>query len=465
MFLCLIGLAIRGIHDRKKFFELRQATIKLQQTMRGYLSRTFATRKKKLVIRAQAIVRMHQARQKYLAKAKAATILQTVSKAYVARKVNKPQIIQKMKQIGEDRKRLSSDERAKLDAELKAQAVKLADNERQRLERERLEREEREREEKLKNDKALEDLLNEIGSEAQEKAEPKKSEEPKRFTSADDFEATMAELQNFINGEVFTPTDKSKSVGMELEKGISLHDDLLPSGSVMGSSSASDLPSALSNIATSKDAVEVDSAGKAQVFNVYLNYNNYKLQDYAMNHFNQHEKSGTFGIGKAKKVNWAEMLQHTKKQIPNSMTQFKEDHLIKEALENFSSIMKYMGDLSGGKNKSKELIQDIIGRGLQFPELRDEVYIQLCKQTTKNPKVELCVRGWELMALCCGAFLPTKGFLRYLCAFIQSNISGEGDIGRFASFCLKRLTKTLSVGTRRFPPSSTEIEAYKVNFF
>jgi hypothetical protein len=422
--------------------------------MRGFISRTFAIRKKKLVIRAQSVVRMHIARHRFLAKSKAATILQTHSRAYVARKINMPQIVLKMKQIGEDRKRLTSDERAKIDADLKAQAAKLADTERQRQDREKQQREEREREEKLKNDKALEDLLNEIGSEIVPEtsgAEAKKAEEPKRPANADDFEATMTELQNFINGEVFSQPDKSRAV-MDVEKGISLNGDQI--------ATTADIPAAMSGMsAATRENAEMDSSGKMQPFNVYLNYNNYKLQDYAMNHFNQHEKSAIFG--KAKKVNWTDMLQHTKKQIPNSMTQFKEDTLIKEAVDNFGSIMKYMGDLSGGKNKSKELIQDIIGRGLQFPELRDEIFVQLCKQTTKNPKVEIAVRGWELMALSCGAFLPTKGFLRYLCAYIQSNISGEGDIGRFASFCLKRLTKTLTVGTRRFPPSTTEIEAYK----
>src|SRR5690606_37879760 len=52
---------------------------------------------------------------------------------------------------------------------------------------------------------------------------------------------------------------------------------------------------------------------KPAPFNVYLNYNNYKLQDYAMNHFNQHSKSGTLSLlGKQKKVSWDQMLQHTK---------------------------------------------------------------------------------------------------------------------------------------------------------
>lgn len=31
--------------------------------------------------------------------------------------------------------------------------------------------------------------------------------------------------------------------------------------------------------------------------------------------------------------------------------------------------------------------------------LRDELYVQLCKQTTANPILNSCEAGWELMAI------------------------------------------------------------------
>jgi hypothetical protein len=36
-----------------------------------------------------------------------------------------------------------------------------------------------------------------------------------------------------------------------------------------------------------------------------------------------------------------------------------------------------------------------------------------------------------------------------------------GDEGRFATYCLKRLTRTLQKGERRLPPSEVELEAVK----
>lgn len=36
-----------------------------------------------------------------------------------------------------------------------------------------------------------------------------------------------------------------------------------------------------------------------------------------------------------------------------------------------------------------------------------------------------------------------------------------GDEGRFATYCLKRLTRTLQKGERRLPPSEVELEAVR----
>lgn len=42
--------------------------------------------------------------------------------------------------------------------------------------------------------------------------------------------------------------------------------------------------------------------------------------------------------------------------------------------------------------------------------LRDELYVQLCRQTTENPKRESMIRGWELMAICLSFLPPSPTF-------------------------------------------------------
>lgn len=41
--------------------------------------------------------------------------------------------------------------------------------------------------------------------------------------------------------------------------------------------------------------------------------------------------------------------------------------------------------------------QEISDTGYGSPGLRDEVYIQLCKQVSDNPRRESLRRGWELL--------------------------------------------------------------------
>lgn len=195
-----------------------------------------------------------------------------------------------MKRILEDEAKLSPEEREARRKERERQARELAEAEKLRQERELKEQEEYERQRALEEDSTLEDLLGEIGAELEGKSleKPTSSDTSSSDSiSADDFEATMAELQSFINGEVSTSGIMAQPT---LEKGIDF-------------SSVSYIP---------KQTSPPKEEEKVPPFNVYLNYNSFKLEDYAVNHFNQ-QSSGkmTLRFGK-KKSNWNEMLSHTK---------------------------------------------------------------------------------------------------------------------------------------------------------
>ncbi|XP_069069852.1 unconventional myosin-VIIb [Pleurodeles waltl] len=103
-----------------------------------------------------------------------------------------------------------------------------------------------------------------------------------------------------------------------------------------------------------------------------------------------------------------------------------------------------------------EKVHFIIGNVLLRPEIRDEVYCQICKQLSQNPRSSSHGRGWILMSLCLGCFPPTDKFLKYLLNFIRGAPAG------YASYCADRLKRTLTNGARAEPPAWIELQASKM---
>lgn len=48
------------------------------------------------------------------------------------------------------------------------------------------------------------------------------------------------------------------------------------------------------------------------------------------------------------------------------------------------------------------------------PELRDEIYVQILKQLSKNPQPDSSRRGWQILGACLASFPPGEGFENFL---------------------------------------------------
>ncbi|XP_032646881.1 rho GTPase-activating protein 39 isoform X1 [Chelonoidis abingdonii] len=145
------------------------------------------------------------------------------------------------------------------------------------------------------------------------------------------------------------------------------------------------------------------------------------IENWASKHFNKHTQ-GLF----RRKVSIANMLAWSSESIKKPMIMTTDRNVKKEACEIFKLIQMYMGDRRA-KADQLNVALEIATKGWSMQGLRDELYIQLCRQTTENFRYESLAQGWELMAICLAFFPPTPKFHSYLEGYIYRHMDPVND--------------------------------------
>ncbi|KAK7479802.1 hypothetical protein BaRGS_00028982, partial [Batillaria attramentaria] len=190
------------------------------------------------------------------------------------------------------------------------------------------------------------------------------------------------------------------------------------------------------------------------------------IESYAHQHLNRHKK-GLFG----KKVSLNNMLTWSKDPIQKPMIRTNDKSIKKEACDIFKLIQLYMGDRRG-KQAPMSVALEVITKGWSMINLRDEIYMQLTRQTTENKREESLQRGWELFAMCLHFFPPTPRFFSYLEGYISKHMDHTLDmpnvpVSHFATHCSQRLERIMQTGAKKGvrKPALEEVEQAMKSIF
>lgn len=238
-------------------------------------------------------------------------------------------------------------------------------------------------------------------------------------------------------------------------------------------------PQSANHHASSLVAAKGQSKSFIQRFQDQLHTNSDKIAEMALikecdiEKFAQENLNFSKGIFR-KKSSVRDMLSWTGEAITKPMLSLARDKAGKKmAIEQFKLVQIYMGDRKARIGMSLNSVAlDIIQQSVANSWVRDELYVQLCRQTTENPKRESLIRGWELMAICLSFIPPSPTFQPALLGYMNRHRDtsfGKSfqDIGKwpihvqvshYATIACRRLERIGSSGKKQAKKPTTDDE-------
>ncbi|KAJ2947105.1 hypothetical protein O0L34_g16454 [Tuta absoluta] len=183
-----------------------------------------------------------------------------------------------------------------------------------------------------------------------------------------------------------------------------------------------------------------------------------------------------------RKASVRDMLSWTASSISAPMVGADWDKAHKKAaIDLFRLVQIYMGDRKARPGMTlNSVAQDILHATYANDKLRDELYVQLCRQTTENPLRDSLLRGWELLSVCLAFVPPSRAFQPALTNYVNRHrdpafADAFPEVGKwpihvqvshYAGVACKRLER-IGFGGKRQPkkPTTEDIDQARIQIF
>ncbi|XP_021272475.1 rho GTPase-activating protein 39-like isoform X1 [Numida meleagris] len=207
-----------------------------------------------------------------------------------------------------------------------------------------------------------------------------------------------------------------------LEKNVTSRTSLASSGATQRSSQ----PGAIE-----LDPKQESSGQPGSCMGYHFSYNTLRkpisqssMADWASKNLNMH----TQGIFR-RRISISNMLSWNGGSIKKPMLITSNRTIKKEACEMFKLVQSYMGDRQTRMDRNHVALVTVT-KCWSMQGLRDELYIQLIRQTTDNTCYRSLAWGWELMAISLAFFSPSPKFQSYLEGYIYRHLDSDENIAQ-----------------------------------
>ncbi|RXM99213.1 Pleckstrin homology domain-containing family H member 2 [Acipenser ruthenus] len=151
----------------------------------------------------------------------------------------------------------------------------------------------------------------------------------------------------------------------------------------------------------------------------------------------------------------------SKEGITSPLTTLPSEALQTEAIKLFKTCQLFINVAidTPAIDYHVSLAQSALQVCLTHPELQNEIYCQLIKQSHKRQPPDQAgpMQGWQLLALCVGLFLPQHPFLWLLKLHLKRHGDSRTEIGKYVIYCQRCVERTQQKGERKAKPSRMEI--------